>query len=396
MAQVINGVDRLLREDCGSIAGKSVGLVCNQASITADCVHVLDALLPYHQRGAFSIQAVFGPQHGIWGHTQDNMIEWEGYRDGRTGIAFHSLYGEHREPTDAMMQGIDLMVVDLPDIGARYYTFIWTLALCMKKCEELGIPILVLDRGNPINGVHIEGPMMRAEMASFVGLYPLPIRHGLTIAEVGRWLQQNHFPKCQLSEVTTLGWERPMYFDATGHHWALPSPNMPTLDTAIVYPGMCLFEGTQVSEGRGTTRPFEIFGAPYIDGWVLADLMNKLALPGVIFRPIQFEPTFHKFVKQPCQGCFIHVTDRREYESFYTAICLLRTIRELTGDQFKWLDPPYEYVWDRRPIDILIGDREFALALEGDTPLSSLRERIKHEAEAFRTERKAILIYREN
>lgn len=356
MPSSLLGLDRLLADDCRPLKGRRIGLVCNQASISSGLVHVLDCLLPYHRQGAFTIQAVFGPQHGIWGHTQDNMIEWEGYLDPRTGLRFHSLYGQHRQPTPSMLEGVDEIVFDVPDVGSRYYTFIWTLALCMKACEPLGIKVTVLDRPNPINGVTKEGPILDPAYASFVGLYPLQIRHGMTMGEVGRHLKEAHFPGVDLRVIEVEGWNRSLYLDETDFPWAMPSPNMPTVDTAVVYPGMCLLEGTQLSEGRGTTRPFEIFGAPYIDGWALAEDLNSQNLPGCRFRPYQFQPTFQKHAEQLCQGCHLHVTDRRAFRSFLTGCVILQRINRLYPSDFKWLDPPYEYEENLMPIDILLGN----------------------------------------
>lgn len=255
-----------------------------------------------------------------------------------------------------MLEGVDEIVFDVPDVGSRYYTFIWTLALCMKACEPLGIKVTVLDRPNPINGVTKEGPILDPAYASFVGLYPLQIRHGMTMGEVGRHLKEAHFPGVDLRVIEVEGWNRSLYLDETDFPWAMPSPNMPTVDTAVVYPGMCLLEGTQLSEGRGTTRPFEIFGAPYIDGWALAEDLNSQSLPGCRFRPYQFQPTFQKHAEQLCQGCHLHVTDRRAFRSFLTGCVILQRINHLYPDDFKWLDPPYEYEENLMPIDILLGN----------------------------------------
>lgn len=386
----------LSRLDSGRVRlpGHRIGLVCNQATIDDRAVHILDALLPLHREGLFEIAAVFGPQHGIWGHTQDNMIEWEGYLDPRTGIPFHSLYGEHREPTDAMLEGIDLLVVDLPDIGTRYYTFLWTLALCMKACERLGTPVLVLDRPNPIGGHIVDGTVLDPAFESFVGLYPLPMRHGMTLGEFAGYMRAIYFPKCRLEVVEVEGWDRRQWFDETGLFWAMPSPNMPSLETALVYPGMCLIEGTRLSEGRGTTRPFEIFGAPYIDGWSLADKLNAAKLPGVVFRPIQFQPTFQKYAGEVCEGCFIHVTDRERYPSVLVAVAVLRQVVEDYRRDFRWLDPPYEYEYEKMPIDILAGNSWLREAIEVGTPLSQIDERMQVERESFAETRRQFLVYR--
>ena len=349
------GLDVLASENFRSLKGKTVGVVCHQASVAHDLEHILDKLLPLHQAGELRIGAVFGPQHGIWGHTQDNMIEWEGYVDSRTGLRFFSLYGEHREPTEKMLEGIDTLIVDVQDVGARYYTFIWTLANCMKACEPLGVKVLVLDRPNPISGDQFEGPGADQAFKSFVGLHPLPVRHGMTIGEIALYLKDTYYPKSNLEIVAMKRWNPCWMFSQTGLKWAMPSPNMPSEETATVYPGQCLLEGTKLSEGRGTTRPFEMFGAPYIDGWELCDAMNQLDLPGAFFRPIQFLPTFQKFGGEVCQGAYLHVTDRKDFHSVKTTVALLHTIRRLYGSQFEWQNPPYEYEYDLMPIDILWG-----------------------------------------
>jgi uncharacterized protein YbbC (DUF1343 family) len=254
-----------------------------------------------------------------------------------------------------MLSGLEVLVIDLPDVGSRYYTFIWTMALCMKACEPLGIKVVVLDRPNPINGVSVEGPVLEREYASFVGLYPLPIRHGKTIGEVARWLKETEFPGVDLEVVEAVGWDRSLYLDETAFLWTVPSPNMPTVDTAVVYPGMCLLEGTNLSEGRGTTRPFETFGAPWVDGWALASELNSRGLPGVVFRPVQFLPTFQKHAGIVCQGCFLHVVDRRSFLPFLTGCQILQTV-SCAYPQFSFNPPPYEYEETLLPIDILLGN----------------------------------------
>lgn len=375
------------------LKGKKLGVVCNQATVDSSYEHLLFRLLPGHRNGDYEIRCVFGPQHGIWGHTQDNMIEWEGYTDPLTGLRFLSLYGEHREPTAEMLEGLDLLVVDLPDIGARYYTFLWTLALCMKACEPLGIPILVLDRPNPIGGTQVEGTMLDSALDSFVGLYPIPTRHGLTLGEAALYLQKTQFPTVDIAVVRCEGWTRSQYADEAGLPWVMPSPNMPTIDTAVVYPGMCLIEGTQLSEGRGTTRPFEMFGAKYLQGFDLAASLNRLDLKGVLFRPITFQPTFHKFADEVCEGCQIHVTNRGEFEPVLTAIAVLQEVIRQAGEKFAWRPAPYEYVWDKEPIDILAGQMWVRPAIENLLPIHEVRERMKSEVEGFHESSSVELLY---
>jgi uncharacterized protein YbbC (DUF1343 family) len=324
------------------------------ASISATLEHA-SRILERENGALFRLQALFGPQHGFLGQTQDNMVEWQSYEHPRLGIPVHSLYGESREPTAAMLEDLDVLVIDLQDVGARYYTFIWTMFLCLRACEQRDIPVVVLDRPNPINGMTLEGPLLNPDYRSFVGLHPLPIRHARTIGELGMLFREEAFPKCNLEVLPMKGWNRAMWFDETGLSWAMPSPNMPTLDTATVYPGMCLLEGTNISEGRGTTRPFELFGAPFIDGEALARELNDLKLPGVHFRENWFQPTFHKFAGEICGGTQLHVTDRNCFMPYRTGIEIIRTIRRLYHDSFLWKEPPYEYEYERLPIEVLLG-----------------------------------------
>lgn len=356
MGNVVLPVDRLADVWPTSLRSPNLelGAVLHPASVNSQLEHTLAALL--EQDGAlFQLGALFGPQHGFDGTTQDNMIEWEGGMHPKLGVPVHSLYGKHREPTQAMLSSVDAMFVDLMDVGARYYTFIWTLFLCMKACQEHGKPIVVADRPNPINGIDVEGEPQEADHLSFVGLHPIPIRHAKTIGELAVQFQEEAFPNVELHVLPMEGWDRAMWWDETGLPWVLPSPNMPTLDTAVVYPGMCLFEGSNVSEGRGTTRPFEIFGAPWIDGAALVESLDALNLPGVHFRALCFEPTFQKHAREICQGAQIHVADRDAYRPVQAGIRILQTIHELYPADFAWNTPPYEYEEEKLPIEILIG-----------------------------------------
>jgi len=410
------GLDRLVAEDFAPLHGKRIGLLCNQASVAHGYRHVLDLMLPYHRDGKFILQAVFGPQHGLFGHTQDNMIEWEGDADPRTGLTVRSLYGENRKPTPEMLEGIELFVVDIQDIGSRYYTFAWTMAHCIDACGELGIPVLVLDRPNPIDGLQVEGPMLRQGFESFVGLHPVPTRHGMTVGEIARYTRDAFYPNAELDVVMLEGWSRSDYFDDTDLPWAMPSPNMPTIETAVVYPGGCLLEATNLSEGRGTTRPFEIVGAPFLDGWKMADALNDHGLAGVAFRPIQFEPTFNKHAQKVCGGVFVHVTDRHAFEPVLAYVALLQEAVRQSGlhelpaetpqdEQFRagsaetglpgfaWKHPPYEYVHDRMPMDVLAGDTWLREAISEQRPLNEIRQRFLQECAEFEPVRKSCLLY---
>ena len=336
------------------LRGARVGALLHPASVSSKLEHASHILERFNGE-LFQLTAFFGPQHGFLGQTQDNMVEWQSYEHPRLGVPVYSLYGDNREPTAEMLQNIDVLLVDLQDIGARYYTFIWTLYLCMRACEKRGAHVVVLDRPNPINGVTIEGPVLDPGYQSFVGMHPMPVRHGRTIGELAQQFNEESFPECRLSILPMKNWERAMWFDQTGLPWVMPSPNMPTLDTATVYPGMCLLEGTNVSEGRGTTRPFEIFGAPFIDAEALCHELNQLHLPGVFFRENHFQPGFQKFSGELCHGAQIHLTNREIFQPFTTGVKVIKRIREIYPNQFQWKQPPYEYEWKRLPIEILIG-----------------------------------------
>jgi uncharacterized protein YbbC (DUF1343 family) len=336
------------------LRGARVGALLHPASVSSKLEHASRVLERYND-DLFRLVAFFGPQHGFLGQTQDNMMEWKSYEHPRLRIPVYSLYAEHREPTAEMLQDLDVLLVDLQDIGARYYTFIWTMYLCMRACEKNGVATVVLDRPNPINGISVEGPLLDPHYRSFVGLHLIPVRHGKTIGELAQQFRDEAFPKCELSILAMKNWKRQMWFDETGLQWVMPSPNMPTLDTATVYPGMCLLEGTNISEGRGTTRPFEIFGAPFIDPEKLSSELNALNLPGVFFRENYFQPIFHKFAGELCGGAQLHVIDRETFQPFLTGVQIIKRIRKIYGKEFQWRQPPYEYEWKRLPIEILIG-----------------------------------------
>jgi len=397
------GLDVLSSSGFAALRSKHIAVVCNQASVDRQFRHILELLEPGHRAGDFTITAVFGPQHGLFGTTQDNMIEWNG--EGATVVRFpvYSLYGEHREPTDEMLRDVDLILIDLFDVGSRYYTFIWTMSLTIKVAERLGIPVLVLDRPNPIGSL-VEGTVLDPEFASFVGLHPLPLRHGLTIGEIALYVRDHFYPKTQIDIVRLEGWDRDSYGDENDYAWVMPSPNMPTVDTAVVYPGGCLIEGTNLSEGRGTTKPFEIIGAPWLDGQKLANALNREDLSGVYFRPIQFEPTFNKYHGQICEGVFVHVLDRSRFEPVlsYAAI-MIEAIKQTglhdssnisterfvaTGEEtklpgFAWKQPPYEYEFNKLPIDILLGSEWGRKYIEQGQNLGSLRKRMENEVLTF-------------
>jgi uncharacterized protein YbbC (DUF1343 family) len=365
-SDVFTGLDRIQHERFAVLGGERVGLLVHPASVDRRLVHTSRIL---HEAPEVDLRALFGPQHGILGQTQDNMVEWEGFTDPVTGLPVHSLYGANRKPTPEMLGEIDVLVVDLQDVGARYYTFIWTLLLVMEACAEAGKRVVVLDRPNPIGGLDREGTVLDPAYRSFVGLAPLPMRHGLTVGELATWFRARFAPALELEVVWMKGWRRSTWFPETGLPWVMPSPNMPTVDTAAVYPGFCLLEGTTLSEGRGTTRPFEIFGAPFIDPEPLVRRLAELDLPGVIFRPVSFEPTFQKHAGRLCRGAQVHVTDRERFRSVLAAAAVLGAVHDLWPADFRWKQPPYEYEHEKLPIDILTGGAGFRTDIEaGRTP----------------------------
>ena len=363
----MTGLDRLQAGHWRALRGQRVGLVVHPASVDGNLRHTRDQAA--NAGAAVDLRALFGPQHGILGQTQDNMIEWRGFRDPYLGIPVHSLYGEHRKPTAEMLDGLDTLVIDLQDVGARYYTFIWTMLLCLEACAETGKRVIVLDRPNPLGGELVEGNVLDPEYRSFVGLAPIPMRHGLTIGELAGFFVAWRGLDVELEVMWMEGWSRAQDFEATGLPWVLPSPNMPTTDTAYVYPGACLLEGTNLSEGRGTTRPFELFGAPFIDGRRLAAVLQAWNLPGCRFRPVSFEPTFHKFGGQVCGGVQVHVIDRALFEPVVTYTAAIAAIAGLWPEGFAWKQPPYEYEAHKLPIDILAGGTRWREQVEsGSTP----------------------------
>jgi uncharacterized protein YbbC (DUF1343 family) len=388
---VRTGIDLLTRNWPAVLKNARVGLLVHPASINRGFANTADLCL---RSSRFRVTAFFGPQHGLWGQTQDNMVEWKGFRDKKTGIPVHSLYGSRRKPSAEMLREVDVMVVDLQDVGARYYTFIWTMALVMEVCQEMSKPMVILDRPNPVNGLSVEGPVLRPEFASFVGLHSLPVRHGMTIGEIGLYLKSIHYPELSLYVIPMQGWKREMWFDDTGLPWVLPSPNMPSLETAEVYPGMCLLEGTNLSEGRGTTRPFEIFGAPFIDPGALTKRLHDYRLPGLIFRALHFLPTFQKHAGRVCGGAQLHVTDRGRFMPFRTAAAILKSVYELYPNKFRWNRPPYEYEKRLIPIDILAGTDRFRKEIEEGQRLETMEAWWSRESRDFdRKIRRKYLLY---
>jgi uncharacterized protein YbbC (DUF1343 family) len=384
------GIDRLLEIDRRLIAGRRVGVVCNPASVDGLFRHTADRLIGDPD---VKVTALFGPQHGFRSDLQDNMIETPHAQDARRRVPVYSLYSDAREPTADMLRDLDVLVVDLQDVGTRVYTYVYTMANCMRAAARHGVHVVVCDRPNPVGGDEIEGSRLDPAFASFVGQFPIPLRHGMTIGELARLFNDEFDIHCSLDVVPLAGWRRSMYYDETGVPWVMPSPNIPTLDSAIVYPGAVLFEGTKLSEGRGTTRPFELIGAPWIDGERLADAMNARKLPGVHFRPVFFEPTFQKHAKQTCGGCQVHVLDRQRFRPVRTAVELIDEFRKQAPDRFAWREPPYEYEHEKQPIDILFGSDSLRETIDAGKDVGAFVAGWKTEEESFRQLRQKYLLY---
>jgi uncharacterized protein YbbC (DUF1343 family) len=389
---VRTGLDRLVTGEAGGdLRGAASGLVLHPASVTSGLALAADALLG----AGFGLRALFGPQHGARGEKQDNMIESGHYADPRTGLPVHSLYSQVRKPTPEMLEGLEVLLFDLQDVGVRVYTFVWTMALAMEACAEAGVRFVVLDRPNPVGGALMEGPRLRPGFESFVGLHPVPLRHALTTGELARWLNGSRGIGCDLEVVPMEGWRRDMLWRDTGLPWVMPSPNLPTPDSCAVYPGMVLVEGTNLSEGRGTTRPFELVGAPWLDGQALAEHLDAAALEGVRFRPCWFEPTFQKHAGEVCGGVQLHVTDRRAFRPVRAAVELLRSARAMAPRDFGWRPPPYEYEERLMPVDILWGSEGLRTGVDGGEDTDRIMDGAEQACDAFRREVEPVLLYRE-
>lgn len=392
MSRVRIGLETLIDEWPKKIRGARIGVVCHPASVDAELRHALDLLRAAGAR----IAAIFGPEHGARGEAQDMEDVGDLPLDPRLGVPVHSLYGatfESLTPRREQLQDLDALVIDLQDVGARYYTFVWTMALCMEAAGKVGVRVLVCDRPNPIDGVTAEGNLLKPGFESFVGLHPLPNRHGLTPGEIARYVQQRRGVRCELEVVPMRGWRREMHFEDTGLPWVYPSPNMPTVDTALVYPGMCLVEATELSEGRGTCRPFEVAGAPGIDPEALAADLSRQKLAGCRFRPLYFRPKFQKHAGGTCGGVQIHVTDRHRFDSYAVGVAFLQGVKRVAPDAFAWRAKPYEFVADIPAIDLLAGDEKLRLALESGADPAELAAGWAQERAAFEEMRREALLY---
>jgi uncharacterized protein YbbC (DUF1343 family) len=384
------GIEHLAAAPPSSLAGKRLGLLCNQASTDRYFVHSRDRIL---QAFPGQLSCLFSPQHGFFSEKQDNMIESDHMTDGVSGLPVYSLYGESRKPLPVMFEGIDVLLVDLQDVGTRVYTFIWTVVHCLQTAAETGVRVMVLDRPNPVGGLMIEGNVLEREFRSFVGLYEIPMRHGLTMGELALLCNREMGINADLEVVTMKGWQRQMFFVDTGFPWVFPSPNMPTPLTALVYPGQVIWEGTNISEGRGTTLPFELVGAPFVDPQQVLDKLAAIDLPGTRLRPIAFEPTSGKWAGQQCRGFHVHVIDSASFLSYRFSLALLQTLLQLYPDEFDYKTPPYEYEYERLPMDMILGSRQLRLGLESGTDIIELENSWQTDLSDFDTLRRSVFLY---
>jgi len=390
---VITGLESILDSFPSKLKGKRIGILCHAPSITKEFSHIVDI---FSQRKDCKLSAIFGPQHGIHGQTQDNMIEWQSQRHPILDIPLYSLYGDHRKPSLKMLNDIDALVIDLQDIGARLYTYVWTVKLCIEACSELGIPVWLLDRPNPIGRIGFDGPVLKEKYFTFVGGACIPLCHRMTIGEMALWIKEKYYPVCDLNIVWMKNWTRFSLYSETKLPWVLPSPNMPSVETAIVYPGTVLIEALNLSEGRGTTIPFELFGAPFIDSPRLKKNLDNRKISGCAFRTHSYIPTFHKFSGELCHGLQIHVTDINKYKPVTTALEIFDAIIETSPhDSLSFNLPPYEYENNLMPFDILSGDSEMRKSLSGRKNTRIEKERWANEINEFRNEFKQMAFYPE-
>jgi uncharacterized protein YbbC (DUF1343 family) len=390
---VITGLESLLANFPGELKGKRIGILCHAPSVDRDLRHISDI---FFNRNDCTLTALFGPQHGLHGQTQDNMIEWESQQHPEYGIPVHSLYGIHRKPTREMLNGIDVLLIDLQDVGARLYTYIWTVKLCMEACTEAGMPVWILDRPNPVARLPFDGPVLKKEFFTFVGGASIPLCHRMTMGEMALWIKEKYFPQCDLRVEKMKNWRRSFLFTDTKLPWVLPSPNIPTLLSALVYPGTVLIEALNLSEGRGTTIPFELFGAPFINSEKLKKNLDSRNIMGCKFRQHDFIPTFHKFTGKLCNGMQIHVTDVDTFRPVETALEIFEAIIQTSEPgSLKFKQPPYEYEYELMPFDILSGDSGMRNTLLSGSSIQAEKERWSYEIQEFSKEFDKVSLYPE-
>ncbi|WYD81909.1 MAG: DUF1343 domain-containing protein [Candidatus Electrothrix gigas] len=386
------GIEQLIAEPPVSFADKRLALLCNQASTDRHFRHSRDLIM---QTFPGQLTCLFSPQHGFFSEKQDNMVESDHAADVASGLPVFSLYGETRKPSAAMFEHFDILLIDLQDVGTRVYTFIWTVVYCLQRAAESGKKVVVLDRPNPVGGHTVEGNLLKPAFRSFVGLYAIPMRHGLTMGELALLCNQEMGIDAELEVIRMQGWQREMFFTDTGFPWVFPSPNMPTPLTALVYPGQVIWEGTNISEGRGTTLPFELVGAPFINPTqVLQHLAETgIDLPGCVLRPLAFEPTSGKWAGQSCAGFHLHVTEPQAFRSYRLSLALYQALFQLYPEEFAYKQPPYEYEYDLLPMDLILGDQQLRHAVEQGADIIELERSWENERKSFDALRQAVFLY---
>lgn len=391
-ARVESGLDVLVDDRFALLRGLSVGLVCNPTAADRRLRHAADL---FHEADGVRLSALFGPEHGVRGDAQ-YMAAVRGERDRRTGVPVHSLYGSDAgslRPSPRHLRGLDALVFDIQDVGTRFYTYQATMLYCMEAAARAGIGFFVLDRPNPVGGLAVEGPALRPGFESFCGVHDVAVRHGLTVGELAGLYLEERGLALALAVIPCRGWRRGMHQRDTGLPWIFPSPNMPTPDTALVYPGMCLLEGTNLSEGRGTTRPFELFGAPWLDGSRLCAALSAERLPGVRFRPVSFVPAWDKHAGRRCHGAELFVDDREAFRPVRTALACVAAARAQSPARFRWRTEAYEFVDDVPAFDLLCGSAREREAIEGGAGWRKAAARWNAEERAFAKRRAAHLLY---
>ena len=387
--QVKTGLETLYDNLPECLKGRRLGLLANPASITSQFQHAKDVIA---QLFPGQICALFSPQHGFFAEKQDNMIESEHFRDPDLNIPIFSLYSETRIPTADMFTPIDTLVIDIQDVGTRVYTFIYTISYCLETAAKLGKSVVILDRPNPVGGIQVEGNILEEDCASFVGRYPIPMRHGMTVGEICAYINTTQKIGCNLTVIAMQGWTRDMYWQDTGLVWIPPSPNLPTALSAMVYPGQVILEGTNLSEGRGTTLPFEQFGAPFVDIHALKQRVQE-RLKGIVLRPLCFQPTSGKWQNQICKGLHIHITDKDEYKPYLYSLILLQEIMRAHPNEFEFKAPPYEYEFERLPMDLILGNRNLRKNLEKMNDPIELEKAWQAPLQQFKQESQPFYIY---
>ena len=386
------GIEQLVSSKPSFLEGKRLGLLCNQASTDCHFTHSRDLIL---QAFPGQLTSLFSPQHGFFSEKQDNMIESGHSTDSVSGLPVFSLYGETRKPLPAMFEDLDILLIDLQDVGTRVYTFIWTVVYCLQTAAETGKQVVILDRPNPVSGHMVEGNLLKRSCRSFVGLYEIPMRHGLTMGELAMLCNREMKIGAELKVVKMHGWQRQMFFSDTGFPWVFPSPNMPTPLTALVYPGQVIWEGTNISEGRGTTLPFELVGAPFIDHQQVLEKISTIRLPGCVLRPIVYEPTSGKWAGERCAGFHVHVTEKDGFFSYRLSLALLQALLNLYPNEFFYKEPPYEYEFEQLPMDMILGDVELRTALEDGADILELEQSWQKELAVFDELRRSVFLYHE-